>query len=763
MERLTESQVDLLRRGSLVPERAHHVVPNSHVVEGYKNASLSASWGILRKHRWPILLIFTIVLAGAEAWTFSRTPLYRAQGLVEIERETPHILTAQDLFELNSVSDVYLETQYKILESDSLAEQVMKQLELAKLPESASSRTRPTWPTVRAILGLSAALDGRTQADPVPPWTNVDTFRKHLQITPVRHSRLVQVSFDAVTPDLARRVVNAFVAAYIDQDTQARRNESRKATGWLSRQLADVRVKLLESENKLQNYAQGKGLLLPEVGSNGNETLVSDRLRRYQEELTKAQADRNGKESLYRLVQAGDYASLPGVFDNKLIQDLSVQLAELQKQAALLKTTFSPQYFKVKEIQNEIAELEAALSRERNRAAQRIVQEHTAAVNHENLARQEFEQEAKQANVVAEQLTPYNRMKIEADANRKLYDDLLQRVKQAEFSAQGSTIRVVDPGRAGPLPVTPRVSLNLALGALLGLVLGVGFAFVRDSMDNTVTNPEQVAGFLSLPTLATVPTIGSLNDRTYIYKPALSRRPEWRNGNYLAASAFPNSSRRISSDAEEMVAPPEAFRSLCTSMLFSDSGPVPSTILVTSAQPGEGKTLVATNLAIALAELGQPVLLIDADMRRPKIHRAFGVRCESGLVAYLEGEYDWRAVVKKTGIGGLDILGCGSQHPNPVQLLSSKRVPKLLAEATQEYKYVILDSPPVLNLSDGRILAHLVEGVILVVKSGATPLVLVQRAESYIRGTGAKINGVVLNNFNFAHDAYYSGQRHPPY
>jgi len=198
-------------------------------------------------------------------------------------------------------------------------------------------------------------------------------------------------------------------------------------------------------------------------------------------------------------------------------------------------------------------------------------------------------------------------------------------------------------------------------------------------------------------------------------------------------------------------------------MLFSDSGPVPSTILVTSAQPGEGKTLVATNLAIALAELGQPVLLIDADMRRPKIHRAFGVRCESGLVAYLEGEYDWRAVVKKTGIGGLDILGCGSQHPNPVQLLSSKRVPKLLAEATQEYKYVILDSPPVLNLSDGRILAHLVEGVILVVKSGATPLVLVQRAESYIRGTGAKINGVVLNNFNFAHDAYYSGQRHPPY
>jgi capsular exopolysaccharide synthesis family protein len=282
-------------------------------------------------------------------------------------------------------------------------------------------------------------------------------------------------------------------------------------------------------------------------------------------------------------------------------------------------------------------------------------------------------------------------------------------------------------------------------------------------MDNTVTNPEQVAGFLSLPTLATVPTIGWLDDRTYVYKPALPLNPAWSNGNYPAANVFPSSLRKLNSETPEKLAPREAFRSLSTSMLFSDTGLGPTTVLVTSAQPGEGKTLVATNLAVALAELGKPVLLIDADMRRPKIHRAFGVRCGSGLAGYLEGGCDWRGVVQKTGVEGLDILGCGGQHPNPVQLLSSKRVPTLLAEAAKEYKYIILDSPPVLNLADGRILAHLVEGVILVVKSGATPLVLVQRADSYIRGAGAKINGVVLNNFNFANDAYYSGQRHPVY
>ena len=763
MERLTEARIGLLKRDDSPVERTPYSgVFHSQATEFPQNPNLAACWGTLRKHQWMILLIFALTLAGAEAWTFSQTPLYRAQGLLEIEREAPHILTAQDLFQLDSVSDVYLETQYRILDSDSLAEQVMNELGRVGLPESAPAKT-PLWHRVKAILGLSAEPDGAAQVDPVPSWTSVDAFRKRLQITPVRHSRLVQITFDAVTPELATRVVNTFVAGYIEQDTQARANDSRKATGWLSRQLADVKVKLQESENKLQSYAQGKGLLLPEIGNNGNETLVSDRLRRYQEELTKAQADRHAKESLYRLVQAGDYASLPGVFDNKLIQDLSVQLAELQKQAALLKTTFSPQYFKVKEIQNGIAELEAALSRERNRAAQQIVQEHTAAVNHENLARQEFEAQSRQANVVAEQLTPYNRMKIEADANRKLYDDLLQRVKQAEFSAQASPVRVVDPGRAGPRPVTPRVALNLALGALLGLVLGFGFAFVRENMDNTVTNPEQVTGFLALPTLATVPTIASLSNRTYVYKPALPLRPEWRNGTYPATSIVQDSSRRLNSDAEQKLAPPEAFRSLCTSMLFSDSGVVPTTILVTSAQPGEGKTLVATNLALALAELGQSVLLIDADMRRPKIHRAFGVRCEPGLVGYLDGDHDWRSMVKKTGIDGLDVLGCSLQHPNPVQLLSSKRMPKLLAEAAKEYKHVILDSPPVLNLADGRILAHLVEGVILVVKSGVTPLVLVQRAESCIRGTGAKINGVVLNNFNFAHDAYYSGQRHPPY
>ena len=729
-------------------------LPNfPELMEVHKSLDLAACWGTLRKHRRLILTIFLVVFGAVAIWTFLQTPIYRARTLLEIEKENPNIVTAQDLFGVDSVTDVYLETQYRVLESDSLAEQVIDQLGLAKMPEFAGGR-RWFWQKKPSSAPQGSASN--------PSLKTLDGFRTRLEITPIRRSRLVEITFDSKDPDLATRVVNSFASLYIARNLQTRKNEAQKVEQVLSAELADATTKRQNSQDKLKKYALDNDLMFLNVPGGGNENLVSGRLQKLQDDLTAAQAARSEKESLYHLVRNGDTDSLPGVVDNKLIQDLTVQLADLQKQYAQMKTVYSPSYYKVQEVQNQIREIEGSLARERNRVAQRITQDYKAALDHEALARQNFDAQRKDANLVAGRLTEYNMLNAEVDANKKRRDDLAQRVQEASFSTDlnSSKIRIVDSAQPPTKPVSPRVAINLGLGALVGLVLGIGITFLRDSMDKTVRSPEEVESLLSLPMLAAVPTINFLSDHSYTYKPLALPPPR---GTAPLVTVLPDLSAEVGSRAARATLA-EAFRSLCSSMLLSANGRMPASIQVSSTWPGEGKTMTATNLSIALAELGKGVLLIDADMRRPKVQSAFRITVRAGLSAYLAGELPWREAVRRTPIQGLDVLLCGSPHPNPIPLLSSDRMSKLLEEAGKEYTFVVVDSPPLLNVADGRILARMVDGVILVVKSGATPQILVQRAESYIRGAGAKITGVVLNNFNdelysrFSNPLYYSAR-----
>jgi capsular exopolysaccharide synthesis family protein len=753
-----ENKIELFDPAPTSLERSHpELVKPYDIVEAEEGPDLRAYARTIQKRRWTILSILLAVFTVVLIATLKEKPVYRATALLEIRKENPNILTVQELFQLENVSDNYLETQYRILRSETLARRVIDELHLDQAKEFSPPKDR--WPWEKSTDAADAAQTRPT--DPGAEQAVLRGFEAHLNVEPVPRSRLVQVSFESQDPQLAAKAVNALAATYVQENLETRWEATQKASEWLSQQLQGLKVKLEKSEDELQQYAQANGLLFLENGKGETESMVDERLRQLQDELTKAQADRYEKESLYRLVEAGDYGSLPGVLDNRLTQGLTDRLADLERQKAELVPTFTDDYPKVKQIQSQIDKIEKMLSVERKRAAQRIADGYLAALRRESLVGKGFEEQRKRANQAAARSVQYKILKREVDTNKQLYEGLLQRLKEAGVSAglKASNIRVVDAAVPPTAPVKPRLFLNLALAFAVGMGLGVGTAFLQEHLDNTLKTPEDIERFVCVPALALIPSRESLNHRGHGVYGAAQRRSLFASGREKTDDVAGGPAKdwvRIDQDGTQYSVLSEAFRSLRTSVLLSTAGRPPRSLTFISAEAEEGKTTIASNLAISLAQLGKRVLLIDGDMRRPCVHKLFDIQDHSaGLVSYLTGQEEWHSLVQPTGMKDLDCLLCGPVPPNPSELLSSERMQALIREAMGEYQFVLVDAPPLLNVADGRILSTMVEGTVLVVKGGVTPRELVQRAEFYVRSVGGHLIGVVLNDVDLRRDGYY--------
>ena len=452
-------------------------------VETEEALDLFAYWRVIRKRRRTILTIFVFLVAIVFVWTLMQKPVYRATALIEIERESPDIPTGGELFELQNVSTLYLETQYKILESSGLARRVIDQLGLHKQEEFNPTSRWSLFAKEEPQAGDPDDSSAAFQAGSKSYHKVLRSFEERLGVRPVTRSRLVEVSFESQDPELAARVANTLVAAYVTKTVEEREEAIQEVSEWVTRQLSGVKVRLAESEKGLQAYVRENGLQFLDAESS-SENIVNRRLRQLQAGLTGAQATRYQKESLYGLVEVGDYGSLPGVFESKLMQDLTVRLAELKRQDAQLSTTFTPDYPMVKQIRNQIDEIEAVLARERERAAQRITNDYLAAVRQENLLRQAFEEEQKRARGISEKLVQHSILKREVETNKSLYGGLLGRLKQTVVSMElkFSNIRIIDAADPPDRPVRPRLVLNLALAVVLGLGLGLGVIFVQEHL-----------------------------------------------------------------------------------------------------------------------------------------------------------------------------------------------------------------------------------------------------------------------------------------
>src|SRR5438105_1397480 len=596
------------RGGSvLLDNRVLDLSDSYEILEPHSPLDLRAYVRLLRKRFSTILIVFFLVFAATLIVTLKEKPVYQAQVLLEIQKENADIPTIKDLYELESVSDSYLKTQYTILASDSIARRVIDQLHLDSLPEFNAPKWWSLKRFARAPQKQTFALGPAPAAHDSAVYQRVlERFQDRLSIEPVSRSRLVTVRFDSGNAQLSARIANALAEDYIDQSLEARWLATQKATDWLSQQLVGVKAKLEKSEEQLQDYARHNGLVFLENDKGASQNVANERLQALQEELTKAQADRYQKESVYRLVQSGDYGSLPGVVENKLIQDLSERLAELKRELAQLSTKFNAEYPRVKEIQSQIDEIEATLREERQRAADKITNEYSAAVRREELVKQALDDQQKQVNVIAEKAVQYNILKREVETNRQLYEGLLQRLKEAGVSAslKASNIRIVDSAEPPANPAKPRIHLNHAVASLLGLGLGISAAFLQERMDDTLKGADDVERLFGLSALALIPSVHQLDGNRNGVRKLLCRTNGLRHGQNGSASNPGVRWHRIDQGGKPQAGLVEAFRSLRASVLLSTADHPPGSLLVTSTQPGEGKTTIASNLAISLAQLG---------------------------------------------------------------------------------------------------------------------------------------------------------------
>jgi succinoglycan biosynthesis transport protein ExoP len=758
-------------------ERVNHAAGTYPVEDREAVPDLLEYWRVIQK-RYPTVLVALLVvfMIGLFA-TFRGKPVYEARALIEIQKENPDVPTLQELFQIEGVSDAYIETQNRILKSENLARRVITQLGLEKLPEF--TRRSGSWQIARekaAPEPVQAGFGMSLAADKIVPEEVLKNFEERLTVEPVKRSRLIEVTFESNDPNTAAQVVNTLTSAYIDANLEARWQAAQKASDWLSQQLLGMKAKLEKSEDELQKYGRGNGLLFLETEKGTSENIVVQRLRELQQELTKAQADRYAKESLYRLLEERNYAELPGVFDNKLIQELTARLADLQREQSRLSANFNPNYPRVKELQSQIDESKAMLEAERTRAAGGIANDYKAAVGHEEMLQKAFTEQERQANDIAGKSVQYNILKREADTNKQLYVGLLEKLKETGVSSslKATNIRVVDPAYPPKKFARPRILLDLSITLIVGMCLGIAAAFLQEHLDNTLKSSEDIERFLQIPSLGAVPAMElSANPRRLhgfqTSAPVLdaekvngTNERNGRNGNNGSKNGTRLAPPWNRIEVQDGGGHPhgalaEAFHGLRTSVLLSTAKRPPATLLVTSAQQGEGKTTVAANLAASLAQLGDSVLLIDADLRRPSLQKFFQVSRSTGLVNYLTGDSDWRSLVWQAAPIGVSVLFCGPVPPNPADLLSSEYMRSLIREASKEYKFVVLDSPPLLNLSDSRILATLVDGVILVVGGGTTPRELVQRAYLSAVDAGSHVIGATINFADVRNDYYYSG------
>jgi capsular exopolysaccharide synthesis family protein len=693
---------------------------------------------VLHKRRAILITSLAVCLLLAVLYNYTTRPIYQATAQILIDRDTPNVLTSKEVVDLVPSGADYLQTQYQLLRGRKLAEAVIEKLKLRESPEFLTQPLMTPWERIqRRFLGQAptAAVD----ADGMKLSPAVAAFRSRITVEPVAGSRLVNLRFLAYEPTLAAEAVNALADFYIKQSMEFRFTQSEQATDWLGEHALKQKARLEEAERRLQAYRESEGLLNFEE----RQSLIDQKLSTLSSAALNARTERIQKESLLGQMRGlGDkqLESNPLVLANPLINGLKADLAGLQRDLAKLSESFGDKHPDVIRVRNDIHTTEEKLRNEIRNVGRGLESEYRAAAAQEASLNANLEAAKREALEFNRKAIEFGVLKREVETNQQVYKELLTRNKQTNLEKELETtnIRIVEKAERPRGPYSPRHMRNYQLALLIGLLLGIGLTVLFEHFDNTLKTPEDVKEHFGLPFLGMVPDVG-----------------------VKTANAAARPSPLILKNPQSAVA--EAYRVLRTNLIFSSAETSGRALVVTSANPGEGKTTTVANLASSLALNGAKVLAVDADLRRPTMHQHFGIPKTPGLSDLIVGKCQASEAIQTTRFKGLQVLPCGYVPPNPAELLGSAAMKQVVDALRSHYDWVLIDTPPILAMADTPVLCPLVEGVILVIGAERSGRPAIQRAVDQIVSVGGKVVGVVLNKVDLESNSYYYGQYYGEY
>jgi capsular exopolysaccharide synthesis family protein len=694
---------------------------------------------LLRNHK---LLVLAMLLLGTGAGfliSLLQTPIYQAHSYLEFQSASNGGDAAgMGDHEGNGFSsENFLTTQVKVLQSTSLQKRVEAKVraEYPKIAYTAPGRLT-AW---RKVFGLSRPRAARTKAlAPVEVTARV-----------VENSRIIEILCDSPDPQYSAAFANTMASEYIEYSLESVWASSSKTAEWMNKQLDRLKANLQQSENQLQQYSQNSGL----VYTGAEQSIEEDALKQLQAEYATAKADRIAKQSLSEMAASSQVDSIPEVVDNGRLGEYQRKMAELRQELAELLTLYTPSHYRVMKVQAEITALTNTIGGERKTIRTRIENEYAAARRREDLLSAEYGKQMDRLLQTDRKSVYYDILKHEVDTDRAIYDQLLQKTKQVEVGSavQASGTRVLDPAEVPERPSRPNVARNASFGFLFGLFGAVGLVIGLEFVDRSVRAPGEAPFHLQVPELGVIPS------QKY-FPHASESRGAGSNGH----GARPDgSSFELSTWQDHPSLLAESFRSALASIMVSGNGAtLPGVIMITSAGKGEGKSSIVSNLGIALAEINQRVLLVDADMRKPHLHDIFNVPNSWGLSDLLREKSSLEnspveGLCRKTDIEGLHLLPSGPGTLSIANLLYSRRLFELLQKLRAEFDIVVIDTPPMLYISDARVLGRLADGAILVIRASKTTRDAARAAKQRLVDDGIPVLGTILNEYDLRKKSRY--------
>ncbi len=690
-------------------------------------------WKVIVKRSNSALTFFSVIVVVVIIGTLTTIPIYRASTRVLIDRENQNVASLKDVY-YDIYSEDYYHTQYELIKSAAVAYKAVKNLNLEGNPDFNPAAKKQS---EGFMGGLSRALGSifsgkKTPEDAVkddPAMALAKMVQGGLRVEPVKNSRIVNISFEYHEPRLAAAIANGVANAYVEQVLDIKMGAAKQAVEWMSKKIDEQKKTLEESQKALHEYMKDKDI----VELENKEALAPQKLQNLSYQLILSEAKRKDAEALHNQVKGlannlSEALTVPAVAGDTVMQSLRTEEIKKEKDIMELSKKFGEKHPQMIRLKEDLRAIREKMASEAKRIITSIKNDYELAKAREAGLRNSMAQGKGEAMVLSEKAIQYGVLKREVESNQQIYDALLKRIKETSLieEVKSFNIYIIDKAEVPRGPVRPRKILNILLSVIVGLFGGVGIAFFLEYIDNTFKKPEDVEERLALPLLGVIPLI---------------KRTEASDENFETI-AHTNQKSTIS----------EMYRALRTSILLSTPEPVKS-LVVTSSVENEGKTTTALNLAITLAQMDKMVLLVDADLRKPKVHSMLKMDNSIGLSSFLARQVV-QNMIKVSEVPNLSIITAGPLPPNPSELLGSKRMKEFLDVVNEKFDIVVFDAAPLITVTDTTLLSDLVDGTVLVLRSGMTTFDIAKRGVKLLRDINAKVLGVVLNSMDTEKEGY---------